>query len=145
MTSNKPIVYLGDDFCLFSKLVEQLEPNGYQLELERVKDANGSIENFIPDWYRLLILDMDVVEPGGFELLRAIKDFHAGVPIVVVAEPDTLPMTQLGVARQNGAESLFFKPLTDSKQLLAVVKVAFRRLDGWRTTLELCAAHGGIE
>ena len=143
MNSIKPIVYFGDDLFLFDKLVEQLEPNGYQLET--LVDPTGSIEEFMPDWYRLLILDIDVVDPGGLELLRAIKNYHAGVPIIVIAEPENLPIAQLGVACQNGAEALFFKPLTDTKQLLAVVEDAFHRLGCWRANLEICATHRGIE
>lgn len=134
MTLNKRIVYLGSDVDIFSELVEQLGSRGYQLE--QVENLEGPVEEYLGDWHQLLVLDIDLTTSKGLELLRAIKSYNGGVPLVVIAEPNKLLLTQISLSRQNGADALFFKPLTHSSQLIAVVEDAFRRLGRWRATLE---------
>ena len=134
MTSNKRIIYLGSDVEFFSELVEQLGSRGYQLE--QVENLEGPVEEYLGDWYQLLVLDIDLTTSNGLELLRTIKSNNGGVPLVVIAEPNKLELTHIAVSRQNGAEALFFKPLTDFKPLLSEIETAFHKIERWWKMLE---------
>ena len=125
------IVYAGDDECLFWALEKQLESHGYDLEWS--KDATPIVEDWICDGCRLLILDADLTTAAGLEFLQSVKARDMGTPVIVITDNKTL--TNVGVARLNGAETLFFKPLIGFEPLKEVIERAFSRLHRWNHVL----------
>ncbi len=121
------IVYVGEDERVVRELECQLEPRGYKLEW--FDNATPIAEDRLCDWYRLLILDTDLTTAAGLELLQSVKAHDMGTPVIVVTDNKTL--TNIGVARLNGADALFFKPFTDFEPVLEVIESAFFRLDHW--------------
>lgn len=125
------ILYAGDDECLLWALERQLESRGYDLQWS--KDATSIAEDWICDGRRLLILDGDLTTAAGLEFLQSVKARDMGTPVIVITDNKTL--TNVGVARLNGAEALFFKPLTDFEPLKEVIERAFSRLRRWNHVL----------
>ena len=80
-----------------------------------------------------MILDCDISERDGFQLLTRVKAFHSGIPVMVVVDRDSLAMTQIAISRQNDAEAALIKPVLDWDELVETLHAAFKRLDGWRS------------
>ena len=134
------IVYAGEDERLFRYLECQLEPRGYELEWS--DNATPIAEDRPCDWYRLLILDTDLTTAAGLRLLQSVKGHDMGTPVIVVTDNKTL--TNVGVARLNGVDALFFKPFSDFEPVLEVIETAFFRLDRWRHVLQELATGNGV-
>ncbi len=126
------IVYVGDDECLFWALERQLESRGYGLEWS--KDVTSIVEDWICHGRRLLILDADLTTAAGLKSLQSVKARDMGTPVIVITNNKTL--TNVGVARLNGSEALFFKPLADFEPLMQVIERAFSRLHRWNYVLD---------
>ena len=70
-----------------------------------------------------LLLDLNMPEMGGIEVLEALRDRGASIPVIVVtAQSDAALLDQ---ARQAGAFALVAKPVDDN--LLGVIAKAFAR------------------
>jgi len=121
------VIYVGEDERVFRELECQLEPRGY--ELEWFDNATPIAEERLCNWQRLLIIDADLTTAAGLELLQSVKARDMGTPVIVVTDNKTL--TNVGVARLNGADALFFKPFSDFESVLEVIETAFFRLDYW--------------
>lgn len=125
------IVYGGPDDRLFAAFRERLEPRGY--ELEWVKDPWRLPVARSGDYCWLLILDVDLTAAKDFDLLRRIKAAHPAIPVIVVTERTSL--ANVGLARIDGTEALFFKPLTSFEPVLEIVERALDRLRRWEDVL----------
>jgi DNA-binding NtrC family response regulator len=132
------IVYAGDDECLCWALEGQLEPRGYAIE--RFADATALAEDPAADWHRILILDADLTTRAGLGFFESVRARDPGIPVILITEKKTL--AHVGLARLEGAEAIFFKPLTDFGPLLETIERAFARLDRWDQVLHAYALQG---
>jgi FixJ family two-component response regulator len=139
MPSHKTIQYIGSDNDMFSKLISLFVPLGYDVQQWAEEIEGESWE----DWYRVVLLDADVAGREGLGLLRTIKDRHAGIPVLVLARGEHCSLTQVALARLNGAEALLFKGQENSNELISVVAASFRRLDRWTEVLRGCLETAG--
>ena len=127
-TPQQLVIYVGRDASLFTAIKQMLRGEGF--EVEWAEDRHRMVEELIADWYRVVLLDVDGND--GLEPLRAMRAYHASVPVVVLAAPEDFRLTKVGLARLDGAEALVLKPLTNPTSLVEVCRDASRRLDRWR-------------
>lgn len=135
--SQQLVIYVGRDASLFTDIKQVLRAEGF--EVEWAEDRHRMVEELIADWYRVVLLDVDAND--GLEPLRAIRAYHACVPVVVLAAPEDFRLTKVGLARLDGAEALVLKPLTNPTALVEVCQDAFRRLDRWRRVFDELSAR----
>lgn len=131
MRERPRIVYAGQDHRLQTELCVWLEPDGY--ELEWVDDAGRLLRAHEGDWHWLLLFDADLTEPENLEVLRGFKTIYPAIPVIVLTSETSL--TNAGLARIEGVEALFFKPLTEFLPLLETIDAAFYRLGRWQDVL----------
>lgn len=137
-SSRKLVIYVGRDAALYYEIARSLRDAGFCCEW--VEQNDHALEELIADWYRVLLLDVDGSCYGGLETLRGIKAFHANIPVVLMVSPDFC-LTQVALARLDGAEALVLKPLDGSAGLVEILHDAFRRLDRWQEAFERIAAR----
>ena len=131
----RALVSLGDDPLQYAFLQSHFDVPTYWFT--SLPDGFAS-EN----WNRLFVLD---VGERGSKLLVEIKQANAGVPVVVLAERNQLPLTQISTAFTAGAEILLEKPLFHPSQLVPWIQECFRRLDHWREVIKLCTLRNAQE
>jgi len=131
---SRTVIYVGGDADLCSVLTERSESGEFQL-IERQLAPDLVDGGLLEQWHRVVVLDVDVAEREGFELLRSIKRHHAGVPVIIVGNRQNLPLTQAAVACANGADAVCLKPIEDPQLLFEIIDDGFRRLERWRGAL----------
>ena len=148
MDSTQAVQYLGNDGDFFAQLQAQIGAHGYEVDWIDETECFG--DGASADWYRVLILDYDISQRDGFQLLTRVKAFHSGIPVMVVVDRDSLAMTQIAISRQNDAEAALIKPVLDWDELVETLHAAFKRLDGWRSVFQRAvgdrpSAEGEVE
>lgn len=125
------LVHVDDD-PLFLELVAQvLGDAGW--EVVSTEDPALTIEMLNASGARLLITDLKMPGQSGLELLRAVKEFDGGIPVVVL----TGLVTQASVLEslRFGAEACFFKPVEDFAPLIGALEMCHARTLRWWATL----------
>jgi DNA-binding NtrC family response regulator len=117
-----------------AELAARLDGLGYDVEVAST-DAQ-SLDDCWPahEWNRVVICETDVADDAGLDLLIAIKERHAGIPVVVLSQTRDLRLTQRSLAWLHGAEALLFWPV-NVEELEDVLRPAMLRLARWRTLL----------
>ncbi|XZE34411.1 response regulator [Pirellulaceae bacterium SH501] len=76
---------------------------------------------------RVVLLDVDLPNADGLEILRDIKSWDAGIQVVMCT--GIITMRILVESIQSGAEGVIFKPHATPKVLLESVSDAFAKID----------------
>lgn len=135
MTRPFHVLYVGHQPATLAALRERLAH--LACDVCAFDDRTCSVQELVADWRQLLMLDVDVTKAHGFRLLRDIKEHHAGIPVIVLCDAANHALTQMAVARRNGAEGALFQPIDKNEYLLELVQSAFRRLARWQQALAL--------
>jgi CheY-like chemotaxis protein len=132
MTSQRNVLHVDDDPMLTTLVAEHLQDRGYL-----VTSMNDPLE-VIPSLPRLqariVLLDIDMPNLDGLELLKQIKAFDGGIQVVMLT--GLVSMTNALESLRWGAEACFFKPMTDFEPLLDAIADCVRKLERWWTALE---------
>jgi len=120
--SKKRILVVEDDSSIRRGLVDALEFSGYEV----LQASNGveGLERALRASYDLLLLDLILPGPSGFEILEAVRTTRATLPIIILTargeEQDRVRGLRLG------ADDYVVKPFS-IRELLARVEAVLRR------------------
>jgi CheY-like chemotaxis protein len=108
MTNPPRILLVDDDYQVVRYLKKALQENGYSVtSTTSGKQALAMIQERLPD---LLILDLNMPEPDGFDLLKAERSKFPYLRILVIS--GYLQGALLEAARIFGAVATLQKPVT---------------------------------
>lgn len=135
MPSNAPplVVYVGDDAQFAAQLACLLAAHDCELSIQSL---TSDVETWTAGGDAVLVFDGNLSDRAALVQLRAQRHYNAGVPLIVVS--DSLNLTNVGLARLNGADAVLFKPIDDERRLLAAIEAGFRRIDRWRQAADKC-------
>lgn len=128
---NRSILHVDDDPLVTQLVAARLARHGF--EVSSLNDPTQVIERLIHGAYRVVLLDIDMPEHDGIELLKQIKSYDGGIQVVMLTGLVTMS-TALRSLRY-GAEACIFKPLTDERPLVEALEDAVRKLQRWWNTL----------
>jgi DNA-binding response OmpR family regulator len=137
MTYRKTILHVDDDPQLTRLVAHQLRLRGY--EVTSLHDPSQTLQVLSEMYHRLVLLDIDMPDTNGLELLRQIKQEYGGSQIIMLT--GQVSMQTLLQSYRWGAEYCVFKPVTTIAPLLEVVEAAFRKIDHWWNALEELCRH----
>ncbi|HVM83408.1 MAG TPA: response regulator [Candidatus Binatia bacterium] len=84
----------------------------YDLAVEDFASARDFLAAFDEEVGGCLLLDLNMPEMGGFELLEVLRERHVNIPVIIVtAQGDAAAKER---ARRAGAFALLEKPVDDS-------------------------------
>ena len=84
----------------------------YDLAVEDFASARDFLAAFDEEVGGCLLLDLNMPEMGGFELLELLRERHVNIPVIIVtAQGDAAAKER---ARRAGAFALFEKPVDES-------------------------------
>ena len=104
------LVYVIDDHPSVRAAVKKtLEWEGYPVEVfENGEELFEAISVCLPD---LILLDMFMPEPDGFEVLRKIKDKGLSIPIIAMSGGGPMPIADIfEISRWLGVKRTLAKP-----------------------------------
>jgi DNA-binding response OmpR family regulator len=116
------ILVIEDDPAVRRGIVDALEYAGYHT-LEAA-DGHSGMETALRANYRLLLLDLVMPGPSGFEILEALKKRRPGQAVIILSARGEENDRVRGL--MNGADDYVVKPF-GVKELLARVDAVLRR------------------
>ena len=120
---NQPVILvIEDDPAVRRGIVDVLEYAGYQT-LEAA-DGHAGMETALTANYRLLLLDLVMPGPSGFDILSALKKKRPGQAVIILSARGEENDRVRGLV--NGADDYVVKPFS-MKELLARVEALGRR------------------
>ena len=123
MTARR-ILVVDDEEVIRSSLRKLLAANGYDVELATsARDAESQFRHHPPD---LAIIDQQLPDATGLELLPRLKSFDASVPVLILTGHASIELAVDAV--KGGAENFLAKPI-EPAALLVVVQ---RALENYR-------------
>lgn len=123
---------MDDDPTMTDFVTQQLTKEGY--DVVSINNPTQVIPMLIQKDCRVVILDIDMPQISGLELLDDIKQFDGGIQVIML----TGVVTTTNVLRsfRRGAEACFFKPIDDFQPIVDALEDAFGKIDRWWNTLE---------
>ncbi len=122
MIPDIPILVVEDDPAVRQGIVDVLEYAGYRT-LE-APDGHAGMEMALKANYRLLLLDLVMPGPSGFEILQALKKKRPGQAVIILSARGEENDRVRGLT--TGADDYVVKPFS-MKELLARVDAVLRR------------------
>lgn len=116
------ILVIEDDPAVRRGIVDVLEYAGYST-LEAA-DGHAGMDAALTFHYRLLLLDLVMPGPSGFDILSALKKKRPGQPVIILSARGEENDRVRGLV--NGADDYVVKPFS-MKELLARVDAVLRR------------------
>jgi DNA-binding response OmpR family regulator len=122
MIESPTILVIEDDPAVRTGIVDTLEYGGYRT-LEAA-DGHEGMKMALQSTYRLLLLDIVMPGPSGFEILAALKKSRPGQAVIILSARGEEADRVRGLV--NGADDYVVKPFS-MKELLARVDAVLRR------------------
>lgn len=122
MVSEPVILVIEDDPAIRSGIVDVLEYAGYRTI--EAADGHAGMDVALKADYRLLLLDIVMPGPSGFDILAAIRRKRPGQAVIILSARGEEHDRVRGLA--DGADDYVVKPFS-MKELLARVDAVLRR------------------
>jgi len=119
---NPVILVIEDDPAIRRGIVDVLEYAGYRTI--EAADGHAGMEAALKADYRLLLLDVVMPGPSGFDILAAIRRHRPGQAVIILSARGEEQDRVRGLA--DGADDYVVKPFS-MKELLARVDAVLRR------------------
>ena len=127
-----PVLHIDDDPQITRIVAARLAREGFQVT--PLNDPTRAIDALVHGLYRIVLMDIDMPQINGLELLGRIKAHDGGIQVVMLT--GLVTMTSVLQSLRLGAEACFFKPLDDVEPLVDALRDVQRKLQRWWTTLD---------
>lgn len=119
------LLLVEDDEILGDGLVEGLKMEGYAVDwLTNGKLADEALK---VNSYELIVLDLNLPDMEGLDILRALRSRKDETPVMVLTAKDTVPDRVLGL--DSGADDFVIKPF-ELDEVCARLRALARRNEG---------------
>lgn len=122
----KKIFIIDDDMSVYEILSDYLKLSDFEVKYNlNPKKALDELQNFVPD---LILLDLNMPEMNGFEVLKAIRssDNLKNVPVILLTSHDHINYKIKGL--EEGADDYITKPFQKA-EVLARIRAILRRTE----------------
>jgi len=125
------ILHIDDDPLILRIVAEKLRSTGH--EVISLSDPKQALNELIEHEYRVVLLDIDMPDINGLELLKQIKKQDGGIQVIMLT--GLVTMNTVLESMRYGAEACIFKPITDFETLQQTLKTTYTKLERWWETL----------
>jgi len=114
--------------CTLKKNVEQ---QGY--EVDTTRSSTIAFEKIKNEKYHIVLIDIEMPELDGLELLREIKKYDPMTQIIMMTEDST--MDRILSSLEYGANDYIYKPLNSAEYVMTVIDYSVQKLERWREAI----------
>ena len=119
---NKKLLLLEDDMALNETIVDYLENLNY--DVISVYDGNSAMDTIYENSFDLLLLDVNVPDINGFEILKSVREQDITTPAVFITSLNS--MVDLENGFESGCDDYIRKPFA-LKELKLRVETILKR------------------
>jgi len=112
-------------------LKELLEKEAYKVEI--TQSATDAFEKIKDDKYHIVLIDTDMPEMDGIELLKKIKNYDALTQVIMMSEHST--MEKILSSLEYGANDYILKPFKNVEHVVQVIDYSAQKLERWRESI----------
>jgi len=131
VNNQRNILHIDDDHALTEIVAKRLEKHGYTVT--SINNPYEGLTEIIRGQHRLVLLDIDMPNKNGIQLLKEIKQYDGGIQVVMLT--GLVSVTTVLDSLRAGAEACLFKPVDDLQPLIDSLEDAFKKIDRWWASL----------
>lgn len=129
---NDKILIVDDEVEILNSLKIFMEFHGFEAEVaQSAKEALRLLET---QKFTIALLDINMPEMNGIELLQEIKQMDFSVQVIMITAYTSFDKTLKSL--QYGAIDYVLKPIEDMNALLELIQESSRRVKRWRKVLK---------
>lgn len=117
-----------ETLCRLKGLLEQ-----ENYAVETAQNAANALDKVKSDKYHIVLIETDLPEMDGIELLKAIKSYDALTQVIMVARHST--MEKVLSSLEFGANDYIPKPFENMEFVLQVIDYSVQKLERWREAI----------
>lgn len=129
MRDKYKILVVKEEEAAAFKTLQELE--GYKIET--VESAIKAFEKVKSDKYHIVLIDTDMTDMEGIELLKKIKAYDALTQIIMMTNHST--MEKILDSLEYGANNYIVNPLKDLKEVEKIINYSIEKLERWRESI----------
>jgi len=133
------ILVVEDDSAIRQGIIDALQFAGYQTLA--AADGNQGLKQAVKATFDLLVLDLVLPGPGGFEILKAVRESRATLPVIILTARGEEADRVRGL--RMGADDYVVKPFS-VRELLARVEAVLRRSPERPNQVDKVTLAGGV-
>jgi DNA-binding response OmpR family regulator len=119
------VLLIEDDYVLGAAIRDHIAANGHGVDwMKRIDEARLALANVS---YELILLDLNLPDGRGLDLLRELRAAHNPVPVIITTAQDQIAVRIEGL--NSGADDYLVKPF-DLSEMSARVSAVARRYAG---------------
>lgn len=117
-----------ETLCRLKGLLEQ-----ENYAVDTAQNAANALDKVKSDKYHIVLIETDLPEMDGIELLKAIKSYDALTQVIMVARHST--MEKVLSSLEFGANDYIPKPFENMEFVLQVIDYSVQKLERWREAI----------
>lgn len=125
------VLIVDENEEILSTLKQLLEQETYAVETTR--SAINAFEKVKSDKYHIVLIDIDIPEMNGIELLKEIKSYDSLTQVIMMSGNST--MEKILSSLEYGANDYIQKPFTSVEHVLNVIDYSVQKLERWRKSI----------
>lgn len=114
--------------CVLKKLLQQKD-----YTVETSESATNAFEKVKSEKYHIVLIDIEMSEMDGLELLRKIKKYDPMTQIIMMTENST--MDKILSSFEYGANDYIYKPLENTELAMNLIGYSAQKLNRWREAI----------
>lgn len=124
------VLIVSDNEEILLAIKNLLKQEEYEVDTVQGACAYEKVKNYK---YHIVLIDMDITDMGGVELLKQIKSYDALTQIIMMTENST--MDKILSSLEYGANDYVTKPTERTADIIKMISDSIEKLERWRTSV----------
>lgn len=131
MKEKYKILVVNRDEKFLEKIEKERKAGQYVYEI--AKTAAFASEKIKSDKYHIVLIDIDLPDKNGLELLKEIKDYDSLAQIIMTTEQST--MDKILSSLDIGANDYIADPYLNFEELMKMIDYSVEKLERWKKSI----------
>lgn len=131
MSNQYKVLVVDEEDEILSTVKQILKDDVFNIET--AKSAEEAFEKVKGDKYHIVLIDADLSEQDGIELLKEIKSYDSLAQVIMMSKHST--MEKILASLEFGANDYIQKPFADLERVLQAVENSIQKLERWRESI----------
>lgn len=138
--TSRTVLHVDDDPDMLQLVAKYLSGN---FQVHSIADPTKAVDHLARTGCRLVILDIQMGEHNGLDLLRTIKRLDGGILVVMLT--GLVSLESVLVSMRDGAEGCLFKPVNKPEELIATMEQCADKVARWHRSVNELLVRRALE